>query len=538
MFILRAALPIALLLAPAAPSLAGQTLVLSEDFQSGVIPPAGWQNINLNGNPTSGWGPVTSIFPFTTMRAAHYDENSMLGTSDNILATPAMDLSGITEAYVHFRSETSYPQWMAHHPTSVGDGVSTIEYSLDDGASWTVAWTDTNIEFGLDQWMTADISAAAGQPSVLVGFHYYGTYAHIWYVDDIVIDDSPQEPVTIWPVNLPTTFRPAPFVEDFETTAGSVPTYMGITHVDLNWQDDTSALCNIGQQQSSFSYPPFSGGYCLEMGRATWSGLTTSYRNALVLGIDGQGASQLLLDATVVNHEDEVQPFDGIWISADGLGWREVLLEWEEYNNGLGWQDLGTLELGDLGVDTGGHFYLMFAERDDSNYFHSDGIGLDDIRVTSADVLLSTPFCFCNLISPCGNLDLSAGCQTSAGTGALLSASGTSSVSADNLVLTATALPGAQFGLFFMGPNMTLTALGDGMRCVSGGIYRFPVLTSTGAGVMEFSQVVGHSHLQFPANGMIQPGSTWNFQAWFRDNGGPCGSGSNLSHALSIDFVQ
>ncbi len=36
-----------------------------------------------------------------------------------------------------------------------------------------------------------------------------------------------------------------------------------------------------------------------------------------------------------------------------------------------------------------------------------------------------------------------------------------------------------------------------------------------------------------PASGyVITPGSTWNFQAWYRDGNGP----SNLTNAISVTF--
>ena len=41
--------------------------------------------------------------------------------------------------------------------------------------------------------------------------------------------------------------------------------------------------------------------------------------------------------------------------------------------------------------------------------------------------------------------------------------------------------------------------------------------------------------------GVISPGGTYHFSAWFRDvNGGPspCGTGNNLSNALSIAYTN
>ncbi|MBC8371819.1 MAG: choice-of-anchor J domain-containing protein [Planctomycetes bacterium] len=362
------------------PLTAQTTTVLEESFALGVVPPAGWSEINLNSSWADGWQPAATIFPGTTMRAWVDDQNSV--TADSLLVTPSLDFSSLSEAHVHFMTETIYPTWRANHPQSAGDGVSTVEYSVDGGVTWVVAWTDTTLAFGDQVWENADLSAAAGAPSVLVAFHYYGTDAHQWYVDNVVVDDDPFEPATPWAVNLPTTFLSAPFNEGFETAAGVLQPYMATTSVDcLTWQPDPTALCNIGQQNTIY-YPPATGQFCLELGRETWSADTNHYSNAFVLGVDGQGATSLELNARIINFNDERDSLDGIWISEDGLGWYRLLLDWRDYNDSS-WQNLTSIELANNGVDVGGQFYIMFGQEDQGAYFHDDGIGIDDIAVGS-----------------------------------------------------------------------------------------------------------------------------------------------------------
>jgi hypothetical protein len=113
---------------------------------------------------------------------------------------------------------------------------------------------------------------------------------------------------------------------------------------------------------------------------------------------------------------------------------------------------------------------------------------------------------------------------------------GSPSVSEANLDLVVTF--GAQWmvGLFLYGQAQQQTPFGNGNLCVGGGVFRVPqpfVLGLVGnSGVsLDFSQPpLGGGP------GMITPGSTWNFQAWFRDT--PAGgAGFNLSNALSATFV-
>ena len=106
------------------------------------------------------------------------------------------------------------------------------------------------------------------------------------------------------------------------------------------------------------------------------------------------------------------------------------------------------------------------------------------------------------------------------------------------MTVRADGMPPTQPGLFFYGPEQAIVPFGNGFRCLgagSAGIARLDIEVSSAAGIL-----LHNVDMTSPPTlaTQITGGSTWNFQAWFRDNGGPCGSGSNLSHALSIDFVQ
>jgi glucose/arabinose dehydrogenase len=124
----------------------------------------------------------------------------------------------------------------------------------------------------------------------------------------------------------------------------------------------------------------------------------------------------------------------------------------------------------------------------------------------------------------------------STGQAALMSASGCNSVATDNLVLEAGPVPVGENGLFYYGPNELGLTFGNGTRCVGGPpgqIFRlFPILTSTPGGT--FTRGLNISGL--PTGGEIDPGTTWKFQAWFRDPSGG-GAGFDLSDGLSVTFA-
>ncbi|MFT4543067.1 MAG: hypothetical protein ACI835_005536 [Planctomycetota bacterium] len=113
---------------------------------------------------------------------------------------------------------------------------------------------------------------------------------------------------------------------------------------------------------------------------------------------------------------------------------------------------------------------------------------------------------------------------------AVISATGSASVAANDLTLRADSVPD-QPGLFYYGPQQTTVPFGNGTRCVAGMVARLSVVNATG-GVMTW--LLDNTSPPSPPT-QITAGSTWNFQAWFRDPGAG-GQSFDLSDALSITF--
>ena len=116
---------------------------------------------------------------------------------------------------------------------------------------------------------------------------------------------------------------------------------------------------------------------------------------------------------------------------------------------------------------------------------------------------------------------------------------GSPSVSANDLDLVVTYGVKGMVGLFLYGPAQQQTPFGNGNLCVGGGgvgVFRLPPFVmfdhpGFGGASLDLSQPPLGS-----GPGQITPGSTWNFQAWFRDT--PAGgSGFNLTNALSATFL-
>ena len=100
-------------------------------------------------------------------------------------------------------------------------------------------------------------------------------------------------------------------------------------------------------------------------------------------------------------------------------------------------------------------------------------------------------------------------------------------------MLVAAPLPAGQNGIFYYGDGQGLLPFGNGFRCVTGSTGRLSIETTDAGGVL--THALDNTQPPVPAL-QITAGSTWNFQAWYRD---PAGGGAafDLSDALMVTFV-
>lgn len=171
------------------------------------------------------------------------------------------------------------------------------------------------------------------------------------------------------------------------------------------------------------------------------------------------------------------------------------------------------------------------------------GTGNDTISFSLASPTgeppVGTAFCsgdgtgtFC----PCFNFgDTGHGCSNSTFfQGCELRATGDASVSNDTLVLDVVLAISDQPGLFFQGSQQVNggdgAVFGDGLRCVSGTVFRLEIVTPTGAGVAQSTIDIG-------ASGQASAGETLYYQFWYRDpNLSPCSQNFNLSNGLEVTW--
>lgn len=130
----------------------------------------------------------------------------------------------------------------------------------------------------------------------------------------------------------------------------------------------------------------------------------------------------------------------------------------------------------------------------------------------------------------------------SGGVSAMLSASGSSSVAANDLVLEATNLPPFVFGFFLVSStqaNSPMAGGSQGTLCLGGAIGRFfgpGQIMNSGAGAAYSLAVDNTAIPQGIGSVAVMTGDVWNFQSWFRDTVGGQAT-SNFTNGLEVTFT-
>jgi hypothetical protein len=145
--------------------------------------------------------------------------------------------------------------------------------------------------------------------------------------------------------------------------------------------------------------------------------------------------------------------------------------------------------------------------------------------------MIIDPVCFGDsqlAICPCLNSSQAGqGCLNSTGVGAILSYTGTANVAADDLTLFAYQCRQQQTGAFLQGSTLSPQSFRDGLLCIGPPTLRLQFVQTDFIGNAS-------SSISLVDDGNNVPGLTRYYQFWFRDPGGVCGSGSNLTSALRV----
>lgn len=168
--------------------ISAQTILLSEDFETQAFP-SGWtQNTNAS---DGGWILGTSIelesqyWSITTHGnfIATNDDACDCDKSMDYLIMPSLDFSASTVIALEFNN---YFDGGFH---SGGTEVATIEYSLDNGISWSILEEIEGTDDGSWDSQIIDLSSLSGNGNVLLAFHYFDddNWLFGWAIDDVLV---------------------------------------------------------------------------------------------------------------------------------------------------------------------------------------------------------------------------------------------------------------------------------------------------------------------------------------------------------------
>ena len=189
------------------------------------------------------------------------------------------------------------------------------------------------------------------------------------------------------------------------------------------------------------------------------------------------------------------------------LHWRKTILGWELADRLT--SPAGEIMYAVFGTWLGAHDTELFAVVND------DSIVVDGHSVWAFDFTRTRRRC------PSG--------PNSSGQAAMIDWGGSSYLRNQSFSLMAASCPSSTPGVFYFGHGAIELPFGNGTRCVGGVTYRLPVVQTDAGGAI-------HSPINLSAPGIpLTPGSTWNFQFWFRD---PAGGGAlfDLSDSIEIRF--
>lgn len=117
--------------------------------------------------------------------------------------------------------------------------------------------------------------------------------------------------------------------------------------------------------------------------------------------------------------------------------------------------------------------------------------------------------------------------------GAVLELAGNANHEFNNSLLAVRDVPPNNLGLYLYAPQQANVPFGNGVLCLGGGLQRIqpPAFSDASGRAVRFLDL--QSEALSTGAGAIAPGSTWNFQYWYRDPAAPPAQ-FNLSSAIQV----
>ncbi|WP_443071144.1 carboxypeptidase regulatory-like domain-containing protein [Streptomyces sp. NBC_01476] len=162
----------------------------TEPFTSTTGPPAGWSVVNGPGT-TGGWSFDDSGSRgnrtggdggFAIIDSDHIGQGL---EQDSTLLSPSYDLTGQTNPVLGF--DTDYREF--------SNSTADVDVSADGGTTWTNLWKQTTTSVTGPAHFDIPLTDYVGKTDVRLRFHYTGSWAYWWELDNVFVGQRSYDPV-------------------------------------------------------------------------------------------------------------------------------------------------------------------------------------------------------------------------------------------------------------------------------------------------------------------------------------------------------
>jgi N-acetylneuraminic acid mutarotase len=162
----------------------------TEPFTATTAPPTGWSVTNADGT-TGGWAFDDSgargnrtggSGAFAMIDSDHIGQGL---EQDSSLLSPSYDLSADANPILGF--DTDYKEF--------SNSTADVDVSADGGATWTTVWHKTTTSVTGPAHVDLPLTGYAGKSDVRLRFHYTGSWAYWWELDNVFVGQRSYDPV-------------------------------------------------------------------------------------------------------------------------------------------------------------------------------------------------------------------------------------------------------------------------------------------------------------------------------------------------------
>ncbi|MBC2846053.1 BspA family leucine-rich repeat surface protein [Winogradskyella flava] len=210
--------------------------ILTEDFESGSFPPAGWvtfRGINDIG-PNNDWETTADANTGSSAAFSRYSDPG-IGIAEDWLVTPLLNLTNIDNATLSFfEKETEGPSWLSQYDIRVSTNTQT---NHNDFVT-VVTYNDLSLDY---QENIIELGGYDGQ-QIYIAFVHTDEYQDNWLIDDVSVTGN------------------ATFTTTWQTTTANesitIPTDVNETYdYSVEWGDGNTTVEHTGNASHTYSIP-------------------------------------------------------------------------------------------------------------------------------------------------------------------------------------------------------------------------------------------------------------------------------------------